>query len=145
MARAVESALWPGIQAADVGWREVVGGPVPTPTAQVKVVGPWLVIHELNREFYPRSKGILLALGQLYEKSEHLPAAILMFEAVLEVRPDNRYARQRLKVLKESILPLPPSSKATPFPYNNLRVVEGFSETLPRQNCIQRLNNYCEV
>ena len=60
-----------------------------------------ILIYELNREFYPRSKGILLALGQLYEASDDIPTAIQMYEGVLEVRPDHNYARQRLEALKK--------------------------------------------
>ena len=54
---------------------------------------------ELNAEFYPQSASIPGTLGPLYEKLGRRDEAIAAYRRVLELAPDNRAARDRLRAL----------------------------------------------
>ena len=59
-----------------------------------------IAIYELNAEFYPESASIALALARLYEGEEEIETAIGYYERVLELRPDNQAAQERLEALR---------------------------------------------
>ena len=59
-----------------------------------------IAIYEFNGEFYPNSTSIALSLGRLHEAVDDVEAAIRNYERVLELRPDNRTARERLEALR---------------------------------------------
>lgn len=59
-----------------------------------------IAIYELNAEFYPRSTAIAGSLGHLYEQVGDTAAAIRSYERVLELRPDNQRAAERLRALR---------------------------------------------
>ena len=59
-----------------------------------------IAIYELNSEFYPRSTAIAGSLGRLYEQVADTAAAIRSYERILELRPNNQRAAERLRVLR---------------------------------------------
>lgn len=60
-----------------------------------------ITIYEMNRAFYPESRAIVGTLGRLYEADEDIPAAIRMYERMLELSPDNKQAKERLEALRQ--------------------------------------------
>ncbi len=59
-----------------------------------------IAIYELNADFYPRSSAIAGSLARLYEQVADTAAAIRSYERVLELRPNNQRAVERLRVLR---------------------------------------------
>ena len=59
-----------------------------------------IAIYELNSEFFPESTSILGTLGNLYEQINETETAIGYYERVLELRPNNRRAQERLAELR---------------------------------------------
>ena len=59
-----------------------------------------IAIYELNAEHYPNSTSIALSLGRLYEAVDEPGAAIRSYERVLEIRPGQRTASERLDALR---------------------------------------------
>ena len=59
-----------------------------------------IAIYELNAEFYPRSTAIAGSLARLYEQVADTAAAIRSYQRILELRPNNQQAAQRLRALR---------------------------------------------
>ncbi len=59
-----------------------------------------IAIYELNAEFYPRSAAIAGSLARLYEQVADTAAAIRSYQRILELRPNNQQAAQRLRALR---------------------------------------------
>ena len=57
-------------------------------------------ILELNLEFLPNSAMTYAAMGQLHEAAGEKDKAIEAYTKALELEPNNRMARQRLRDLK---------------------------------------------
>lgn len=59
-----------------------------------------IAMFSLNLEFYPTSIAILLALGDLYERTDQVAEAITMYERILEIAPEHGRATARLASLR---------------------------------------------
>ena len=60
-----------------------------------------IAIYELNAEFYPESVAIASSLARLYEGEGDVESAIRYYERILELRPNNQAAQERLDALRE--------------------------------------------
>ena len=60
-----------------------------------------IVIYELNAEFHPESSAIQTSLGQFYEETGQVDAAIRAYEKALELGAPARMIQGRIDALKE--------------------------------------------
>lgn len=59
-----------------------------------------IAIYQLNAEYYPESVSIQLSLGELFEEVGEVDSAIAAYERVLELRPGQQTATEKLEELR---------------------------------------------